>query len=185
MGLFDWLFGKKTQSGQVPTQVGHDIELPAEKPSGPATTISNRVALLTEREEGFEPVARPDVDGVLILGHGCKIIDGKPVVKGQTIDRASADRNCRAKLQQCADAIARMVKRPLKQGELDALSDFVYNAGLGAFQSSTILRTINANGTVTEDMFTRWNKIHTPSGEVKELDGLTERRKAEYQLWRE
>ena len=184
MGLFDWLFGKKAPA---PAPAGHDIELPADpKPTGPAKGPSDQLVAFIQRQEGLELTARPDVDGVLILGYGCKVIDGKPVVKGQTIDQPNATRNLKVKMQQCSNAVLGVVKRPLTQGQLDALTDFVYNAGIGALQSSTILKTINTTGTsaVTQDMFTRWNKIHDPAtGEVKELDGLTARRKLEYQFF--
>jgi len=180
MGWLDWLFGSKTQT---PAPTGHDIELPSETPAGPATKPSEACIALVKREEGFLDKAYPDYNGYAI-GYGCHEVDGKPVVKGQTIDLAGADRACRQKAQQCATAVRIAAKRPLKQHQLDALVDFVYNAGLGALQQSTILKTINTNGTVTEDMFTRWNKVHDPvTGEVKVHDGLTARRKVEYQLW--
>jgi lysozyme len=75
------------------------------------------------------------------------------------------------------------VKAALTQGQLDSLTDFVYNVGIGGFRSSTILKTLNAQQPVTEDMFTRWNKITLPDGSHKVLDGLTARRRREYQLF--
>lgn len=180
MSRFNWLFGKQTPA---PVQIGHDIELPAEPKSGPVTSPSEAGIALIKRKEGFKATAYPDYSGYAI-GYGSHEVDGKPVVKGQTIDIAGADRACRQKAQQCANAILTMVKRPLTTHQLDALVDFVYNVGIGSFQSSTILKTINSNGTVTEDMFTRWNKVHDPvTGKIKVHDGLTQRREEEYQLW--
>jgi lysozyme len=124
----------------------------------------------------------PDVDGVYVLGYGNKIFGGKPVVKGQTTTPSAADQNCRVIATQCAAAVRAAVKVALKQGQLDACTDFVYNVGLGGFLSSTILRTINASQPVTADMFTRWNKEHK-NGVVVINPGLTARRQAEYNIF--
>jgi lysozyme len=188
MGFLDWFnpYWQKPSTPTPPAAPAKDIVLPAEPkplPTEPAKTPSEVCIALIKREEGFEATAYPDFNGYAI-GYGCHDVDGKPVVKGQTIDTATADRACRQKAQQCATAILPLVKRTLKQNELDALIDFAYNVGLGSLETSTILKTINTNGVVTEDMFTRWNKEHDPkTGAVIVNPGLTERRQAEYKLW--
>lgn len=57
--------------------------------------------------------------------------------------------------------------------ELDALTDFSFNLGLGALKGSTLLRKIRAGAPIAEieKEFLRWNK----SGGVA-LKGLTKRR---------
>jgi lysozyme len=183
MGWLSRLFyGNPPPNATVTTGGGHDIPL-----APPATTFgrslpSNQCIALIERSEGCVTTAMADVDGVYVLGYGCKTFDGQPVVKGQTCTPADADRNCRVWAQKCATAVLSTIDPPLTQGQLDALTDFVYNVGLGALQQSTILRTIKANQTVTEAMFTVWDKIRV-NGQLVEHPGLLARRKAEYQLF--
>jgi len=151
-----------------------------------ATCASEKLIAFIEKEEGFVPVAVHDVDGVLILGYGCKYINGAPVVFGQKITREAAHEETVRHVKIYADVIVQAVKRPLRQGELDALVDFVYNAGLGAFVHSTLLLTIRAttgfNSAVTEHLFTEWDKAHI-HGVLTTLPNLLARRKAEYQFW--
>jgi lysozyme len=179
MSWWQRLFGVNT-TDHAPISGNEDIVLPA--PVAPAGVPSLNCISLIQHMEGLSLKAYPDVDGVYVIGYGCKFADGKPVQRGQVIDAAGADRVCREKAQECASAILVLVKRSLKQGQLDALVDFVYNCGLGALASSTILRTILATQPVTEDMFTRWNKIHV-NGQLVVLPQLTARRQAEYRLW--
>ena len=146
-------------------------------------TPSAACIALIQKEEDCILKAYQDVDGVYVVGYGCKFIDGKAVQRGQMITADDADRACRQHAQQYADAIIPLVKRTLKQGELDGLIDFVYNAGIGALAGSSLLRAINnPQQNVTEDLFTRWNKAHI-KGVLTVLPNLTLRRKAEYQLF--
>ena len=179
--FFDWLW-KRQPSGQDITPPPVPVLPRRAVPTAP-TSPSDACITLIESIEGCLLKAEKDVDGVYILGYGNKIFDGKNVVAGQTTDYAGADRNCRTHAQQCATAVIAAVKVALTQGQLDSLTDFMYNVGIGGFHSSTILKTLNARQPVTEDMFTRWNKITLPDGSHKVLDGLTRRRKAEYQLF--
>ena len=76
-------------------------------------------------------------------------------------------------------AVNRMVHVPLNQNQFDALVDFAYNAGIGAFQTSTLLRLLNVhdyNGASGE--FGKW--IHG-DGEIQ--PGLVTRRELERKLF--
>ncbi len=184
MSFWDWLWRRPSPAvvgTGSPVPVTHDIPLPRMATASADTPSAAGIAL-TENEEGCVLTAMKDVDGVYVLGYGNKIFDGKQVVAGQTCSAVDADLNCRAHSQQCATAIIAAVKFGLTQGQLDALTDFVYNVGLGGFLSSTILKTLNARQSVSEDMFTRWNKI-TKNGVHVELPTLTARRRREYQLF--
>ncbi|HEH9405116.1 lysozyme [Aeromonas salmonicida] len=73
-----------------------------------------------------------------------------------------------------------LVKVPVNQGQFDALVLFSYNVGSKAFESSTLLRKLNAgdyDGAAVE--FRRWNK-----NDGKVMRGLTRRRAAEECLFR-
>ena len=77
--------------------------------------------------------------------------------------------------QAAADAVNRLVTVPLKQPEFDALVDFVFNLGIGAFARSTMLKDINAGNFAAAAMqFPLWDR---DAGRV--LAGLLHRRLAE------
>jgi lysozyme len=68
-----------------------------------------------------------------------------------------------------------LVNVPLTQGQFDALVDFVYNLGVGNFESSTLLRDLNAGDMdAAANEFDKWDHV---SGQV--VAGLLRRREAE------
>jgi lysozyme len=70
--------------------------------------------------------------------------------------------------------VKRLVRVELNQEEYDALVDLVFNIGMGNFDTSTLLRKLNAGdteGAIAE--FARWNK-----GGGVVLSGLVKRREA-------
>jgi len=75
------------------------------------------------------------------------------------------------------------VKPELKQYQFDALCSFVFNVGVGAFESSTLLKLLN-DGFPAEvpHQLRRWNKCRV-KGQVVAVKGLTLRREAEVSLW--
>jgi len=76
-------------------------------------------------------------------------------------------------------AVNELVTVPMTQGMLDALISFSFNLGVGSLKSSTLLKKLNAadlDGAANE--FLKWNQA---KGKV--LDGLTERRKSERELF--
>lgn len=175
MGFFDWFRRKPTTTSSAPAPV--DIVLPKESLPG---VPSDRCITFIKQQEGLLLTAKKDVDGVYVNGYGCKIINGAPAFEGQVITPATADLSCRVHAQKCASAVIAEVHVHLTQGQLDALVDFVYNAGIGALRQSTLLRIINAQQTVTENYFTMWSKAHI-DGVLVTLPNLLARRKAEYQ----
>jgi lysozyme len=189
MSMFDWLktLFKGAQPAPAPRPTAGEPVIPKRgwTPRGPATRPSERCIAFIKQQEGLLLTAKKDVDGVYVNGYGCKIIDGAPAYAGQKITESIADRSCRTHAELCADAVLHMLAHDidLTQGQLDALVDFVYNAGAGALQHSTILRRINGKATVQEAMFTAWSKAHV-DGVLVTLPGLFERRQAEYrQFW--
>lgn len=71
--------------------------------------------------------------------------------------------------------VLKAVKVPLTQGELDAYTSLAYNIGLGAFQSSTLLRLLNNGERVKAcNQLNRW--VYAGG---KKLPGLVARRQAE------
>lgn len=72
----------------------------------------------------------------------------------------------------------------LKQYQIDALTDFAYNCGVGSLQSSTALRLINKGDLSGVDALLKWNKGQDSKGNLVELAGLTARRQSEIHLFK-
>lgn len=87
-------------------------------------------------------------------------------------------------LQLSADRFARkvmnLVKKPITQNQLNALTSFAYNLGSGALASSTLLKKVNVNpnNVTIKNEFLRWNKANGVT-----LKGLTNRRIKEADLY--
>lgn len=130
---------------------------------------------LIKQFEGLRLQSYQDSVSVWTVGYGHTLT----AVPNQ---RISADEARRLLIQDVIDHeahIKQLVKVPLKQGEFDALSSWVFNLGGGSLASSTLLRKLNAGdyaGAANE--IPRWNKA---GGKV--LAGLTRRRAAERKMF--
>ena len=129
--------------------------------------------------EGFKPFAYVCPAGVMTIGFGTTRINGEPVKEGMKITTDEANVLLDEDLFKFEEAINNLVEVELTQNQFDALASFVYNVGIGAFKSSTMLKKLNAEdyeGASKE--FPRWNKSNK-----KVLPGLTRRRNAERELF--
>lgn len=140
--------------------------------------LSHNGALLIEDEEGFREKAYKDSIGRWTLGFGTTFIDGKPVEEGMTCTRQQAELWMNADTASAQTAINQLVRIPLKQNQFDALVSFVYNIGIGAFRTSTMLKMINLRDDRASGEFDRWNKA---GGNV--LPGIVSRRHRERMLF--
>ena len=95
----------------------------------------------TEKEESCSLVSYQDPRGIWTIGYGHT---GPEVVQGLTITQQQANDYLAQDIQTASDAVNRLVTVKITQGEFDALVDFVYNVGVGAFEDSTLLRMLNA-----------------------------------------
>ena len=103
----------------------------------------------------------------------------------QSITQDEADALFDHELLHTADAVGSLLAIPLSQQQFDALVDFSYNCGIGAFASSTLRAAINAADfeAAAED-FAAWNKVRDPAtGLLTVSAGLTRRRAAERAIW--
>jgi len=118
---------------------------------------------------------KPTPDDVWTLGWG----HTKDV---KEFDTCSIEKANEWVLQDCAnaiDCINHHVTAGINQNQFDALVSFVFNVGGGNFQSSTLLRELNAGDFKgAAEQFLRWDK---QKGKV--LPGLTKRRQAEKALF--
>jgi GH24 family phage-related lysozyme (muramidase) len=107
--------------------------------------------------------------------------NGSPVRLGDVRSRALCDSYKENDVKKFSDAVNRLVKVPLTQSRVDALVSFAYNAGAYAFETSTLLRLLNAKDYAgAAGQFERWNKGN--GGQV--LAGLVRRRDAEEKMFR-
>lgn len=127
---------------------------------------------LTQAFEQCRLTAYQDSKGVWTIGWGHT---GKDVRPGSYITQERADELLKQDILYAQIAVQRYVKVPLTQDEFDALTDFAYNIGVGAFAGSTLLLLLNKgdyHGAAAQ--FGYWDKS---GGKV--LAGLLRRRAAE------
>lgn len=97
----------------------------------------------------------------------------------RTISVAEAEVLLDHDYQEAEDDVLSLVKVPLKDNELEALTSFVFNLGATALSTSTLLKKLNRSdykGAAEE--FDKW--VYAGS---KKLNGLIKRRAEEKQLF--
>ncbi len=130
---------------------------------------------LTEQFEGCRLTAYQDSVGVWTIGFGHTL----GVQEGDTCTQEQAVQWLMQDLQSAQDAVTSQVTVPLTQNQLEALTDFVFNEGSGHFESSTLLKLLNAGNYAAADAeFAKWDLA---GGKV--LPGLVRRRAAEAALF--
>lgn len=139
-------------------------------------TYSGDGLSLTEQFEGCELTAYQDQVGVWTIGYGHT---GPDVVAGLTITQEQAQALLAHDVGSAATCVNNQVTVQLAQDEFDALVDFVFNLGAGAFEGSTLLRDLNAaDFTAAAAQFDLWDHA---GGAV--VAGLLRRRQAETALF--
>lgn len=116
---------------------------------------------------------KPTPDDVWTIGYG----HTRGVRQGDTCTVDQADQWLQNDVAGAVITVCHLVDVALTAGQFDALVSLVFNIGAGNFQSSTLLRKLNAKDyDGAADEFLKWNH---QAGRV--LDGLTKRREAERQ----
>ncbi len=137
-------------------------------------TYSQDGLKLTEGFESCRLTAYRDIKGILTIGWGHT---GPDVFEGQTITQEQADALLLQDVQNAVNHVNHLVTVTLTQSEFDALVDFAFNCGCGAFAGSTLLKLLNAGdypGAAAQ--FDSWDHA---AGKV--VAGLLRRREAETQ----
>lgn len=139
-------------------------------------TYSGNGLALTEQFEGCELTAYQDQVGVWTIGYGHT---GPDVVAGLTITADQAQQFLASDVGSAAACVNDSVTIQLTQSEFDALVDFVFNLGPGAFKGSSLLRDLNGGDlTSAAAQFDEWDHA---GGAV--VAGLLRRRQAETALF--
>ena len=127
--------------------------------------------------EGFRASAYKCAGGVPTIGYG----HTKGVRMGDRCTRGEAEQWLREDLAPI-EAYLNTIAEIDTQGEYDALCSFIFNLGLGAFKSSTLLKKIRA-GAPVEDIQAQFRRWVYAGGKV--LKGLVKRREWEAERWAE
>lgn len=99
------------------------------------------------------------------------------------ITQAQSDTLLATDLVRFEKAVSAAVKVTLTQNQFDALVSFTFNLGVGALQSSTLLKLLNAGDYAgAKKQFAAWNKLRE-NGVLVVSKGLTKRRTAEAALF--
>jgi lysozyme len=139
--------------------------------------LSNNGLELIKRSEGFRGQVYLDVAGFPTIGYGHLVKPGESFSSGITEQQAAAI--LASDVQEAEQAVGRLVKVVLTQGQFDALVDFCFNLGAGRLAGSTLLRELNAgNHDAAAQQLLAWDHA---DGVVNA--GLKARREAELQLW--
>ena len=137
--------------------------------------VSQNCVELIKYFEGFEDTAYLCPANVWTIGYGRT----RNVKEGDRITAAQAERDLLEELEEFKHQVLHSVKVELTQNELDALTSWTYNLGVGNLNSSTLLKVLNSgNSAGVPEQIMRWNKA---GGKV--LEGLTRRRQAEADLF--
>lgn len=132
---------------------------------------------LIKSSEGFRNRTYLDVAGFPTIGFGHRLVHPECFPAG--IDEAQGEAILLNDVREAEQAVERLVKIPLTQGQFDALVDFVFNLGAGRLAGSTLLKELNAgNFDAATGELLRWDH----SGE-HEVASLKARRQAELALW--
>lgn len=144
-------------------------------------TINGKGILLVKEMEGLRLTAYKDIAGIYTIGFGST---GPHVHEGMVITEPEANALLRSDLLRFEVAVSNMVTSPITQNMFDSLCVFSFNLGSNALKNSTLLKKVNANPNDPniEQEFLRWNKARV-KGALIEVEGLTRRRKKEWELY--
>lgn len=149
-------------------------------PSLPWPIPLEAVAEIAE-SEGLELVAYRCPAGIWTIGWG--ETDG--VHPGDTCTKLQADAWLLEDLQGRVQEVQALCSVSTSPNELGALTSLAYNIGVAGLRKSTVLRCHNAGDRqAAARAFDLWNKAKDPgTGQLRELAGLTARRKREAALY--
>lgn len=139
--------------------------------------LSEKGLELIKKSEGFRDHVYLDVAGFRTIGYGHLVKPSESFPSG--IDEPQAAAILATDVEVAEQAVARLVKVALTQGQFDALVDFCFNLGAGRLAGSSLLRELNAGRhDEAAQQLLSWDHA---GGAV--VAGLRARREAELQLW--
>lgn len=136
---------------------------------------------LIEEFEGIRLKAYKCPKGITTIGLGStRYEDGSRIKLGDRISLDEAEVLYELEVNKAREVIEELVETELNNNQRDALVSFVYNIGITAFKSSTLLERINEdpNNIYISKEFMKWTNTNG-----RKLKGLVKRRKAEVKLY--
>lgn len=142
--------------------------------------LSENGRKLIQHYEGLKLEAYICPAGVPTIGYG----HTRNVKIGDKIDKDQAEKLFNDDII-TTEGLVNDLHLRITQCQFDALVSFVYNIGIGAFKGSTLFKKIKLYPKDPEIrfQFSRWNKATNEKGELVELQGLTNRRYSEAELY--
>lgn len=137
--------------------------------------VTHRGIQLIKQFEGFEPKIYLDAAGYPTIGYGHLVRDYEREWFKNGISEAAGEALLIKDVLAAEQAVLRLVKVPLSDGQFDALVSFTFNLGGGALQRSTLRRKVNHEE--HDDVPPEFMKWVWAGG--KKLKGLVRRRAAE------
>jgi lysozyme len=132
---------------------------------------------LLKKSEGFRNRIYLDPAGILTIGYGHRVLPSETFPGG--IDDAQGSQLLVQDVRIAEQAVLKLVKVAITQGQFDALVDFVYNLGANQLAASTLLRDLNfGRYDAAAEQLLMWDHVGK-----KEVEGLKVRREAEFHLW--
>jgi len=117
------------------------------------------------------------VAGIPSIGYGHRVLAGELFANG--IDEAEGADLLARDLRNSEQAVQRLVRVALTQGQFDALVDFCFNLGQGRLAASALLQDLNIGRyDAAAEQLLRWDHAG-----AQENAGLKARREAEFHLW--
>lgn len=155
--------------------------------------ISQKGVDFIKKHEGLRLHAYLDSVSKWTIGYGnTYYTNGLNVKKGDVITLEEAEELLKMTLKDFVEDVNLLVKAPVNQNQFDALVSFAYNVGpdidadtiAEGLGDSTLLKKVNKNHNepTIRGEFMKWNKGRV-NGVLKELPGLTKRRKEEADLY--
>jgi lysozyme len=132
---------------------------------------------LLKSSEGFRDREYLDVQGIPTIGYGHRILTTESFPNGITEPEAAA--MLALDILAAENAVKRLIRVAVTQGQFDALVDFVFNLGQNRLAASSLLQDLNMGRyDDAAAQILRWD--HTGALENR---GLKARREAEFHLW--
>ncbi|MGB6973258.1 MAG: lysozyme [Terracidiphilus sp.] len=132
---------------------------------------------LVKDSEGFRSNTYLDLAGLPTIGYGHRLVHSECYPNGITPQQACVILEW--DLREAQQAVQRLVRVALTQGQLDALVDFVFNLGSGSLAHSTLLADLNAGDYAEASrQLLLWDHAGTA-----EVPALKARRQAEFRLF--
>lgn len=135
-----------------------------------------------ERLEAYPDPATKGEPWTVGVGH-TGMVDGVRVHAGMKISFEKSRELLRMDVNKAEGYVNSLVKVPLTQHQKAALVSLVFNIGPGNFQTSTLLKKLNAGDTNgAADQFLAWDKARV-NGVLQVMGGLKKRRALEREMF--